>query len=112
VFYIEPVTGIGLWAIAASSPGRTAVIDTDGRAVSYAELAGEADRYGRGLHIGYLDDDGYLFLATLTGRAAADLAMAPQGDPSRATSVHFLPSTIALTTVPFPPAATVVPLDR
>jgi long-chain acyl-CoA synthetase len=43
------VNAIGLWAIAASSPDRTAVIEPDGRAVSYAELAGEADRYGRGL---------------------------------------------------------------
>jgi long-chain acyl-CoA synthetase len=49
VFYIEAVNAIGLWAIAASSPDRTAVIEPDGRAVSYAELAGEADRYGRGL---------------------------------------------------------------
>lgn len=40
---------IGLWAIAASSPDRAAVIEPDGRVVSYAELASEADRYGRGL---------------------------------------------------------------
>jgi long-chain acyl-CoA synthetase len=43
------VTAIGLWAIAAQEPARTAVIEPGGRAVSYAELAGEADRYGRGL---------------------------------------------------------------
>jgi len=43
------VNAIGLWAIAASSPDRTAVIEPDGRAVSYGELASEADRYGRGL---------------------------------------------------------------
>jgi long-chain acyl-CoA synthetase len=43
------VTAIGLWAIAADEPARTAVIEPDGRAVSYAELAREADRYGRGL---------------------------------------------------------------
>jgi long-chain acyl-CoA synthetase len=49
VFYIEAVNATGLWAIAASSPDRTAVIEPDGRTVSYAELASEADRYGRGL---------------------------------------------------------------
>jgi long-chain acyl-CoA synthetase len=43
------VTEIGLWAIAGAEPGRTAVIQPDGRAVSYAELAATADRYGRGL---------------------------------------------------------------
>jgi long-chain acyl-CoA synthetase len=43
------VADLGLWAIAAATPGRTAVIEPDGRAVSYAELAGLADRYGRGL---------------------------------------------------------------
>src|SRR6516165_8424355 len=40
---------MGLWAIAAAAPGRTAVIAPDGRSVSYAELAARADRYGRGL---------------------------------------------------------------
>jgi long-chain acyl-CoA synthetase len=43
------VTDIGLWAIAAAEPGRTAVIEPGGRAVSYAELAARADQYGRGL---------------------------------------------------------------
>jgi long-chain acyl-CoA synthetase len=43
------VNAIGLWAIAASSPDQPAVIEPDGRVVSYAELASEADRYGRGL---------------------------------------------------------------
>jgi long-chain acyl-CoA synthetase len=43
------VDAIGLWAIAASSPDRVAVIEPDGRPVTYAELAGQADRYGRGL---------------------------------------------------------------
>jgi long-chain acyl-CoA synthetase len=43
------VTDIGLWAIAGAAPDRTAVIEPDGRAVSYAELAATADRYGRGL---------------------------------------------------------------
>ena len=49
MFYIRPVNAIGLWAIAASSPDQAAVIEPDGRVVSYAELASEADRYGRGL---------------------------------------------------------------
>jgi len=43
------VNAIGLWAIAEHSPDRAAVIEPDGRVVSYAELASEADRYGRGL---------------------------------------------------------------
>ena len=44
-----PVDAIGLWAIAARTPDQAAVIEPDGRVVTYAELAGEADRYGRGL---------------------------------------------------------------
>jgi long-chain acyl-CoA synthetase len=43
------VTDIGLWAIAANDPERTAVIDPRGAAISYAELAALADRYARGL---------------------------------------------------------------
>jgi long-chain acyl-CoA synthetase len=43
------VDAIGLWAIAARSPEETAVYEPGGAAVSYAELAREADRYGRGL---------------------------------------------------------------
>jgi long-chain acyl-CoA synthetase len=43
------VTDIGLWNIAGAAPDRTAVIEPGGRAVSYAELAATADRYGRGL---------------------------------------------------------------
>jgi long-chain acyl-CoA synthetase len=43
------VNATGLWAIADASPNRTAVIEPDGRAVSYAELARAADSYGRGL---------------------------------------------------------------
>ena len=43
------MTDIGLWAIAAATPERTAVIEPDGGTVSYAELAARADRYGRGL---------------------------------------------------------------
>jgi long-chain acyl-CoA synthetase len=42
------VTGIGLWNIAKHSPSRTAAVGPDGRAVTYAELAAEADRIGRG----------------------------------------------------------------
>ncbi len=42
------MTAIGLWAIAASCPEAPAVIAPDGAVVSYAELAREADRYGRG----------------------------------------------------------------
>jgi long-chain acyl-CoA synthetase len=43
------VTDIGLWAIAAQAPDRTAVIEPDGSAVSYGALAERADRLGRGL---------------------------------------------------------------
>jgi len=43
------VNAIGLWAIAAHSPDRPAVIGAGGNVVSYAELARAADRYGRGL---------------------------------------------------------------
>ncbi len=43
------MTDIGLWAIAANDPERTAVIEPRGTAISYAELAALADRYGRGL---------------------------------------------------------------
>jgi long-chain acyl-CoA synthetase len=43
------VTDIGLWTIAATDPGRTAVIEPSGAAISYADLAARADRYGRGL---------------------------------------------------------------
>jgi long-chain acyl-CoA synthetase len=39
---------MGLWGIAASNPDAPAVIAPDGGVVSYAELAREADRYGRG----------------------------------------------------------------
>ena len=45
----SPVTGIGLWTIAAQAPDRPAVIEPDGTVVSYAELTGRADRIGRGL---------------------------------------------------------------
>ncbi|GAA0907778.1 acyl-CoA synthetase [Virgisporangium aurantiacum] len=43
------MTAIGLWAIAGSDPQRTAAVEPDGRIVTYAELAAEADRIGRGL---------------------------------------------------------------
>jgi long-chain acyl-CoA synthetase len=43
------VTDIGLWAIAAQTPDRTAVIEPDGSVVSYGALAARADQIGRGL---------------------------------------------------------------
>ena len=39
----------GLWRIARSDPDRLAVVDADGRTLTYGELAAAADRYGRGL---------------------------------------------------------------
>ena len=42
------MNAIGLWAIAAESPKLPAVFEPDGTVVSYAELAREADRFGRG----------------------------------------------------------------
>jgi long-chain acyl-CoA synthetase len=73
VFYIRAVNAIGLWAIAARSPDRIAVIEPDGRAVSYAELAREADRYGRGLQaIGLTAGDA---VAALLPNSATALAI-------------------------------------
>jgi long-chain acyl-CoA synthetase len=43
------MTDIGLWNIAATEPGRVAVIEPDGNVVSYGELAARADQIGRGL---------------------------------------------------------------
>jgi long-chain acyl-CoA synthetase len=43
------VTATGLWAIAEEQPQLTAAVDPDGRIITYAELAAEADRIGRGL---------------------------------------------------------------
>ncbi|MBB4745208.1 long-chain acyl-CoA synthetase [Actinoplanes octamycinicus] len=40
---------IGLWTIAGRDPDRVAVVDPDGRTVTYGELAARADRIGRGL---------------------------------------------------------------
>ncbi|HCT81662.1 MAG TPA: acyl-CoA synthetase [Micromonosporaceae bacterium] len=49
-FYIWAVTHApGLWNIAKTQPALTAVVEPDGRQVSYEELAAEADRIGRGL---------------------------------------------------------------
>jgi len=48
-YTLPDVTAIGLWAIAGSEPQRTAAVEPDGRIVTYAELAREADRIGRGL---------------------------------------------------------------
>ena len=42
------MASIGLWNIAAERPDHVAVVDPDGREVSYSELATAADRYGRG----------------------------------------------------------------
>jgi long-chain acyl-CoA synthetase len=42
------VASIGLWRIAQEQPDLTAVVDPDGRQVTYGELAAAADRYGRG----------------------------------------------------------------
>ncbi|MDM4719398.1 acyl-CoA synthetase [Micromonospora sp. WMMA1363] len=39
----------GVWNIAHAAPGSVAVVESDGRQVTYAELAAEADRIGRGL---------------------------------------------------------------
>jgi long-chain acyl-CoA synthetase len=67
------VNAIGLWAIAAESPDRTAVIEPSGRAVTYAELAREADRYGRGLQaLGLTPGD---TVATLLPNSVAALAV-------------------------------------
>jgi long-chain acyl-CoA synthetase len=40
---------MGLWAIAGEQPQLTAAVEPDGRIVTYAELAREADRIARGL---------------------------------------------------------------
>jgi long-chain acyl-CoA synthetase len=40
---------LGLWGIAATTPQEQALIEPDGRTVSYGELAAAADRIGRGL---------------------------------------------------------------
>jgi long-chain acyl-CoA synthetase len=67
------VDAIGLWAIAASSPDRVAVIEPDGRPVTYAELAGQADRCGRGLQaLGLVPGDA---VAALLPNSAAALAV-------------------------------------
>ncbi len=42
------MTAIGLWGIADELPDHPAVIDPDGGAVTYRELADRANRYGRG----------------------------------------------------------------
>lgn len=43
------MSDLGLWNIAGRDPERLAVVDPDGRTVTYGELAAEADRIGRGL---------------------------------------------------------------
>jgi long-chain acyl-CoA synthetase len=42
------VASIGLWNIAREQPDLVAVVDPDGREVTYGDLAAAADRYGRG----------------------------------------------------------------
>ena len=67
------MNAIGLWAIAEHSPDRPAVIGADGGVVSYAELAREADRYGRGLQaLGLTAGD---TVATLLPNGVTALAM-------------------------------------
>ncbi len=64
---------IGLWAIAEKMPNRTAVVEPDGGVVTYAELAREADRYGRGLQaLGLRPGDS---VATALPNSAAALAV-------------------------------------
>ncbi|HEY6481248.1 MAG TPA: acyl-CoA synthetase [Streptosporangiaceae bacterium] len=67
------MSAIGLWTIAATSPDATAVIEPDGQPVTYAELAGRADRYGRGLQeLGLVPGDA---VAALLPNSAAALAV-------------------------------------
>jgi long-chain acyl-CoA synthetase len=66
------VNAIGLWAIAAADPAAPAVITPDGAVVSYAELAHEADRYGRGFQaLGLVPGDA---IATLLPNSVTALA--------------------------------------
>ena len=43
------MTSEGLWNIARTRPEQCAVVDPDGREITYRDLAATADRYGRGL---------------------------------------------------------------
>jgi long-chain acyl-CoA synthetase len=43
------MTGVGLWNIVRTQPQLRAVVEPDGREISFGELAAAADRYGRGL---------------------------------------------------------------
>jgi long-chain acyl-CoA synthetase len=47
-YRVAVVNAIGLWNIAGRDPDATAVVDPDGRVVTYGELAAEADRIARG----------------------------------------------------------------
>jgi long-chain acyl-CoA synthetase len=63
---------MGLWGIAASNPDAPAVIAPDGGVVTYAELAREADRYGRGFQaLGLVPGDA---VATLLPNGVTALA--------------------------------------
>jgi long-chain acyl-CoA synthetase len=68
-----PATDIGLWTIAAQAPDRPAVIEPDGTAVSYADLAARADQIGRGLQeLGLRPGD---CVAGMLPNTSADLAL-------------------------------------
>jgi long-chain acyl-CoA synthetase len=70
---LGPVNALGLWAIAARAPEAPAVIDPGGAVVSYADLAREADRYGRGFQsLGLTAGD---TVATLLPNGVAALAV-------------------------------------
>ena len=80
---------MGLWGIAASNPDAPAVIAPDGGVVSYAELAREADRYGRG----------FQSLGLVPGDAVATL-LPPGYPPSRAWGEPALSDSYTLKLVP------------
>jgi long-chain acyl-CoA synthetase len=68
---------MGLWAIAAAEPSRTAVIEPDGTGngtvISYAQLAAAADRYAKGLQAVGLRPGSSV--ATMLPNSAAALAV-------------------------------------
>ncbi|WP_229074231.1 acyl-CoA synthetase [Actinoplanes sp. DH11] len=43
------MTEVGMWTVASRSPQRVAIVEPGGRTLTYAELAAEANRIGRGL---------------------------------------------------------------
>jgi long-chain acyl-CoA synthetase len=67
------MTDVGLWGIAANTPDKPAVVDPDGRTVTYGELAAAADRIGRGLQsLGLRPGDA---VAGLLPNSTEDLAL-------------------------------------